>query len=56
MNKVYKVIWSHVKHCYVVVSEVAKSYQGGGKIQYETDLAPLFICGRCAVAAGGDGR
>lgn len=24
MNKVYKVIWSKVKHCYVVVSEIAK--------------------------------
>ena len=25
MNKVYKVIWNKVKHCYVVVSEIAKS-------------------------------
>lgn len=24
MNKAYKVIWSKVKHCYVVVSEIAK--------------------------------
>ncbi|MEE0657560.1 MAG: ESPR-type extended signal peptide-containing protein [Megasphaera massiliensis] len=24
MNKVYKVIWNKVKHCYVVVSEIAK--------------------------------
>ena len=24
MNKIYKVIWSRVKHCYVVVSEIAK--------------------------------
>lgn len=23
MNKVYKVIWNKVKHCYVVVSEIA---------------------------------
>ena len=23
MNKIYKVIWSRVKHCYVVVSEIA---------------------------------
>lgn len=23
MNRVYKVIWSHVRHCYVVVSELA---------------------------------
>ena len=24
MNKIYKVIWSRVRHCYVVVSELAK--------------------------------
>lgn len=24
MNKVYKVVWNHTKHCYVVVSELAK--------------------------------
>lgn len=24
MNKQYKVIWSKVRHCYVVVSELAK--------------------------------
>ena len=26
MNKVYKLIWSKTKHCYVVVSELAKNY------------------------------
>ena len=26
MNKVYKVIWSKVKNCYIVASELAKSY------------------------------
>ena len=26
MNKVYKVIWSKVKNCYIVVSEIAKSH------------------------------
>ena len=26
MNRVYKVIWSKAKHCYVVTSEVAKGY------------------------------
>ena len=24
MNKIYKVVWSKVKHCYVVTSELAK--------------------------------
>ena len=26
MNKIYKVIWSHVKQCYVVTSELAKTH------------------------------
>lgn len=26
MNKVYKVIWSHARKCYVVVSEIAKNH------------------------------
>lgn len=25
MNRVYKVIWSKAKHCYVVTSEIARS-------------------------------
>lgn len=25
MNHIYKVVWSKVKNCYVVVSEIAKS-------------------------------
>ena len=30
MNKIYKVVWSKVKNCYVVVSEVAKNVITGG--------------------------
>lgn len=26
MNKIYKVIWSEVRHCFVCVSELAKSH------------------------------
>ena len=26
MNRIYKVIWSKVKNCYIVVSEIAKSH------------------------------
>lgn len=26
MNKLYKVIWSKVRNCYIVVSELAKSH------------------------------
>lgn len=25
MNRIYRVIWSQVKHCYIVVSELTKS-------------------------------
>lgn len=31
MNKVHKVIWNRVKHCYVVVSEIAKNQGKDGK-------------------------
>ena len=31
MNKIYKVIWSRAKNCYVVVSELAKNHRGGKK-------------------------
>ena len=31
MNKVYKVIWSKIKHCYVVVSEFVKSHGKSSK-------------------------
>ena len=30
MNKIFKVVWSKVKHCYVVVSEIAKNTISGG--------------------------
>ena len=30
MNKIFKVVWSKVKHCYVVVSEIAKNTTSGG--------------------------
>ena len=29
MNRIYKVIWSKVKNCYVVTSELAKSHTKG---------------------------
>ena len=30
MNKTYRVIWSKVRNCYVVVSEIAKAHSKGG--------------------------
>ena len=32
MNKIFKVIWSKSKQCYVVVSEIAKNKTGKKKI------------------------
>ena len=33
MNKIYKVIWSKVRNCYVAVSEIAKrNGKGGGAV------------------------
>ena len=29
MNKIYKVVWSKVKNCYIVVSELAKNVISG---------------------------
>lgn len=31
MNHIYKVIWNHAKHCYTVVSEIAKSHSDSTK-------------------------
>ena len=32
MNRIYKVIWSKVRNCYVAVSEIAKrNGKGGGR-------------------------
>lgn len=30
MNKVYKLVWSKVQNCYVVVSEIARSHTKAG--------------------------
>ena len=32
MNKIFKVVWSKTKECYVVVSEVAKNNSGKKKV------------------------
>ena len=31
MNRIYKVIWSNVKNCYIVTSEIAKNYSKATK-------------------------
>ena len=49
MNKIFKVVWSKTKECYVVVSEVAKNNSGKKKVLASV-LAALAVVG--AGAAG----
>lgn len=46
MNQIYKVIWSRVKHCYVVVSEVAGRCGKNGGAVSEKESLPIraFLC------------
>lgn len=41
MNKIYKVVWSKVKNCYVVVSEIAKNIITGGVKSAKVGNAPM---------------
>ena len=41
MNKIYKVVWSKVKNCYVVVSEIAKNIITGGVKSAKIGSAPM---------------
>ena len=43
MNKIFKVIWSKSKQCYVVVSEMAKNTTGKKKIVVAGILASLMM-------------
>ena len=56
MNRIYKVVWSKVKHAYVVVSELAPGYVHGtaGTGRYKTAMMALVAClciGGSALAA-----
>ena len=54
MNKIYKVIWSKVKHQYVVVSELAHSsgkQSRTARKSLRSRIAALVVCG--AIAAFG---
>lgn len=55
MNKIYKVIWSKVKHQYVVVSELAHrdgKRRSAEKGSLRSRLAALAVCGAIAVFGG----
>ena len=48
MNKLFKVIWSKSKQCYIVVSEVAKNTTGKKKIVVASVLAVLAVSAQVA--------
>ena len=48
MNKLFKVIWSKSKQCYIVVSEVAKNTTGKKKIVVASVLAALAVSAQVA--------
>ena len=51
MNKIFKVVWSKTKECYVVVSEVAKNNSGKKKVLASV-LAALAVVGAGAGNVG----
>ena len=52
MNRIYNVIWSKAKNCYVVVSELVKS--GGGKASVSSARTSItFRSALCAFAITG---
>ena len=53
MNKIFKVIWSKSKQCYVVVSELAKNTTGKKKIVVASILVALMAGQAMQVEAEG---
>ena len=51
MNKIFKVVWSASKQCYVVASELASNTSGKKKIMVATVLAALAMGGTLQVGA-----
>ena len=52
MNKIFKVVWSKVKHCYVVVSEIAKNTISGGARRCRMGKVSLAAAMAAAVLTG----
>ena len=52
MNKIYKVIWNRVRHCYVVVSELAHS-QGKTKCEKKSLSCSLVAAAAVLLLTGG---
>ena len=55
MNKIYKVIWSKVRNCYVVVSELAKRNAKSSVSSRVKTVRGLGVLMLCACLAGGYG-
>ena len=51
MNKIFKIVWSASKQCYVVASELASNTSGKKKIMVATVLAALAMGGSLQVGA-----
>ena len=51
MNKIFKVIWSKSKQCYIVVSEMAKNHSGKKKIVVASILAAMAVGSSVVVEA-----
>ena len=49
MNKIFKVIWSKSKQCYIVVSEMAKNHSGKKKIVVASIVAAMAVGSETAV-------
>ena len=52
MNKIFKVIWSKSKQCYIVVSEIAKNKTGKKKIVVASILATLALTSNVVTVHG----
>ena len=55
MNKIFKVIWSKSKQCYIVVSEVAKNHSGKKKIVVASILAAIAVGADMSVSVNAGG-
>ena len=42
MNHIYKIIWNQAKHCYTVVSEIAKNHKQGTKSKKSASIATVL--------------
>ena len=45
MNHIYKVIWNHAKHCYTVVSEIAKNHSTSSVTKKKVSIAAILVAG-----------